>query len=143
MITLNGDKWEYAQSQVTCEGIQLSQDGYNVDTAITEAIARFPTPANHTDLRAFFGLVNQLAASTNTLASSLGPLRPLLSTKNDFMWLPCPDPTLSFFDPTKPTRLCTDTGSGLSPPATSRRQLGTCIGRLTISIRCRIQICHH
>lgn len=39
MITLNRDKWEYAQSQVTFEGIQLSQDGYNVDTAITEAIA--------------------------------------------------------------------------------------------------------
>ena len=121
MITLNRDKWEYAQPQMTFEGIQLSQDKYNVDTAITEAITRFPTPANCTDLRAFFSLVNQFAVGTNTLASLLGPLRPLLSTKNDFMWLPCPDqalqtarqsltaaPTLSFFDPTKPTRLCTD-----------------------------------
>ena len=127
-ITLNQDKWEYAQSQVTFAGFQLSQDGYNIDTAITDAIAKFPTPANRTDLRAFFGLANQLAASTDTLASLLGPLRPLLSTKNEFVWSPSHDqafqtarqsltsaPTLFFFDPTKPTCLCTDA---------SRRGLG-------------------
>ena len=91
MITLNKDKWEYAQSQVTFAGFQLSQDGYNIDTAITDAIAKFPTPANRTDLRAFFGLANQLAASTDTLASLLGPLRPLLSTKNEFVWSPSHD----------------------------------------------------
>lgn len=50
MITLKRDKWEYVQSQVTFEGFQLSQDGYNIDTAITEAIARFSTPANRKDL---------------------------------------------------------------------------------------------
>ena len=33
---------------------------------------------------AFFGLVNQLSSSTSEIASLLTPLRPLLSTKNDF-----------------------------------------------------------
>ena len=120
-ITLNPDKWEYAQPHVTFAGFSLSQDGYSVDSSITDAIANFPTPSNRTDLRAFFGLANQLAASTDALAGLLGPLRPLLSTKNEFIWLPDHEqafqeaktsltvaPTLQFFDPQKPTRLCTD-----------------------------------
>ena len=121
MITINKDKWEYNEPLVTFAGFQLSQDGYHVDTTITDAITRFPTPANRTDLHAFFGLTNQLAASTDSVAALLGPLRPLLSTKNKFLWSPAHDqaflkakqflassPTLAYFDPTKQTRLCTD-----------------------------------
>ena len=79
------------------------------------------TPANRTDLCAFCGLANQLSASTATLADLMALLRPLLSTKNEFVLSPDLDkafvsakqaltsaPTVSFFDPDKPTRLCTD-----------------------------------
>ena len=85
-ITLNQDKWEYAQPRVTFAGFNLSKDGYSIDSAITDAIAKFPTPSNRTDLRAFFGLANQLAASTDSLVGLLEPLRSLLSTKNEFVW---------------------------------------------------------
>ena len=81
----------------------------------------FPTFLLQTELRSFFGLVNQLSASTSTISSLLAPLRPLLSTKNDFLWSPTHSqafqaakeyltvaPVLSFFDIDKPTRLCTD-----------------------------------
>ena len=81
-------KWEYAQPQVTFAGFNLSQDGYSIDSAITDAIANFPTPSNCTNLRAFFGLANQAAACIETLAGLLGLLRPLLSTKNVFLWSP-------------------------------------------------------
>ena len=121
-ITLNQDKWEYAQPSTVFAGFQISSDGYTVDHLIIEAIAQFPTPTSHTDLRAFFGpRANQLAASTSTLAGLLGPLRPLPSTKNEFLWSSNHEqafytakqsltsaPTLSFYDPTRPTRLCTD-----------------------------------
>ena len=120
-ITLNPTKWAYAQAQVTFAGFVLSADGYKVDSSITDAISRFPTPSNRTNLRSFFGLVNQLSASTSTVAGLLAPLRPLLSTKNDFVWASEHDqafhnakksltaaPTLAFFDASKPTRLCTD-----------------------------------
>ena len=66
-------------------------------------------------------MANQLAASTDTLAGLLEPLRSLLSTKNEFVWSSNHEqafqaaktsltsaPTLQFFDPQKPTRLCTD-----------------------------------
>ena len=120
-ITLNTDKWDFAQSQVTFAGFKLSAQGYCIDKSITDAISSFPTPANRTDLRAFFGLANQLSACTATLANLLAPMRPLLSTKNEFIWSPDLDhvftnakqtltssPTVSFFDPDKPTRLSTD-----------------------------------
>ena len=80
-IILNNDKWEFAKSQVTFAGFILSEQGYQVDSSITQAIANFPTPVTRTDLRVFFGLANQLSASTATLANLLAPLRPLLSTK--------------------------------------------------------------
>ena len=80
-----------------------------------------PTPSSRTDLRSFFGLVNQLASSTNELATVLAPLRPLLSTRNDFTWTPIHEeafthakkilvtaPTLAYFDVSKETRLHTD-----------------------------------
>ena len=119
-ITLNPDKWEYTKPQVTFAGFNLDKDGYSIDSSITDAVAKFPTPSSRTELLAFFGLANQLAASTDALAGLLGPLRPLLSTKNEFLWLPDHEafqaakmslasaPTLQFFDLQKPTRLCTD-----------------------------------
>ena len=59
-----------------------------MDTERTDAIEQFPTPTNRTDLRSFFGLVNQLSACTDTIDPLLAPLRPLLSIKNDFVWTP-------------------------------------------------------
>ena len=109
------------ESSVSLAGFQLSAAGYQVDHNIIDAISKFPTPTNCTDLQSFFGLVNQLSASTNTISTLLTPLRPLLSSKNDFKWAVTHDkafqtakasltvaPVLSFFDMNKPTRLCTD-----------------------------------
>ena len=65
---------------------QLSAEGYQVDPSITAAFTAYPSSTNHSELRSFICLVNQLSTSTNTLAKLLGPLRPLLSTKNEFLW---------------------------------------------------------
>ena len=120
-ITLNKSKWAFAQSSVTFAGFRLSAEGYQIDTSITQAIVDFPSPSNRTDLRSFVGLVNQLSSSTSTIATILAPLRPLLSTKNEFIWSEESEqafnsikkslttaPTLSYFDFTRKTRLCTD-----------------------------------
>ena len=67
------------------------------------------------------GLTNQLTTCTKELASVLVPLRPLLSTRNDFLWTSAHDiafqqakqllttaPMLTYFDPSKETRLHKD-----------------------------------
>jgi len=120
-IALNKDKCRFFQQKVTFAGFELSSTGYCIDSSVCDAITKFPTPASRTDLRSFFGLVNQVASSTNKIAELLAPLRPLLNTKNEFLWTPDHDqainkakshltnpPTLAFFDIRKPTRLSTD-----------------------------------
>ena len=119
-IALNLDKCNFFRPKSLLQAFN-SGDGYQVDRSITDAISNFPTPTSRTDLWTFFGLVNQLSASTNTISSLLSPLQSLLSTKNDFMWSPTDDqafqaakehlmiaPILSFFDTDKPIRLRTD-----------------------------------
>ena len=82
---------QFFQTETTFAGFLLSDQGYQVDPAITDAIARYPVPTNRTELRSFVGLVNQLSSSTNAVASLLTPFRALLSTKNEFTWSSCRD----------------------------------------------------
>ena len=120
-IALNSDKFRFCQTEIHFAGLELTPDGYTISKEITDAISKFPTPSSRTDLRSFFGLVNQLASSTNEITTVLAPLRPLLSTRNDFVWTPVHDeafthakmilvtaPTLAYFDTSKETRLYTD-----------------------------------
>ena len=120
-IFLNREKCKFNLGKVTFAGLQLSSEGYKVDTLVTEAITKFPTPATRTDLHSFFGLANQLSTSTSKTADLLEPLRPLLSTKNDFAWTTNHDlalatakqhlsesPLLAYFDMKRPIRLCTN-----------------------------------
>ena len=85
-ISLGHDKFQYCQTEVEFAGFHLSQNGYRISEDVTKAIGSFPTPSSRTDLRSFFGLVNQLASSSDSVSIALAPLRPLLSTKNDFLW---------------------------------------------------------
>ena len=119
---MNLEKCKFNQTEVTFARFILSSQGYRVDHSITDAILQFPIPTNQTDLRSFFGLVNQISSTTkNVVAPLLTPLHPLLSTKNDFLWSPehqqvfdatknalITSPVLSYFDTSKPSRLLTD-----------------------------------
>ena len=102
-------------------GLLALNFGYSVRDDIIEAIAQFRTPGSRTDLCSLCGLVNQLASCTNDIAKVLVPLRPLLSSRKEFLWTQVHDeafthakrllssaPTLTYFDPTKETSLHTD-----------------------------------
>jgi len=105
-------------------GLTLTSEGYSISNDIIDAISNFPTPSN-TDLCSFMGLTSQLMTCTKELAPVLAPLRPLLSTHNDFLWTPAHDiafqqakqlakqllttaPVLTYFDPSKENCLHTD-----------------------------------
>ena len=120
-ISLNRDKFQFCQESIEFAGFHLSSDGYHISNDVTQAISNFPTPSNRTDLRSFFGLTNQLTGSSDAISPALSPLRPLLSTKNDFIWdashtdafLKAKEaltmaPTLAFYDISRPTKLITD-----------------------------------
>lgn len=51
-----------------------------------KAISHFPRPNNVTELRSFMGLVEQLAGFSTEVATAKGPLHPLLSSENPYIW---------------------------------------------------------
>ncbi|XP_037773355.1 uncharacterized protein LOC119569125 [Penaeus monodon] len=64
-------------SVVLTEGIHAAPENIR-------AIAEFPTPESLTDLRSFFGLVNQLEDFSPNISSAAETPRPLLSPKHSF-----------------------------------------------------------
>ena len=119
-ISLNRDKFKVCRPQAHFADFMLTSEGYSISNDIIDAITNFPTPISRTDLRFFIGLTNQLTTCTKELAPALTPLRPLLSTHNDFLWTPDHNiafqqakellttaPILNYFDPSKETRLHT------------------------------------
>ncbi|XP_043209539.1 uncharacterized protein LOC122374691 [Amphibalanus amphitrite] len=120
-ITLNPAKCQFAMKTVDFCGYRVSSDGYTVDEKKVQAVKHFPQPNNITDLRAFLGLVNQLGAFSDEIASAAEPLRQLLKPRNAWLWTPAhtaafekvktalvSPPILDFYNPTRRTVLETD-----------------------------------
>ena len=84
-ITLNPTKFRFAQSTVDFAGFVISPTEVRPADHFTNAIREFPTPKNLTDVRALFGLVNQVAYSFSMTEAML-PFRDLLKPSTPFQW---------------------------------------------------------
>ena len=121
-ITLHPGKLVFGQKNLGFVGMLLSEDGIKSDPEKIRAIAEFPAPTNLTQLRSFLGMIGALPTLSSQITTLISPLRELRKTKNEFIWQPehseafealkChivnSDTTLTFFDPSRPTRLETD-----------------------------------
>ncbi len=120
-ITLNPQKFVFAEEEVSFVGYKISRDGIAADPEKIEAIQKFPEPTNRSELRSFMGVVNQLGQFSDKISGAAGPLRELLKTKNEFLWQPIhtqamklvqealtTTPILAPFDPKAETVLETD-----------------------------------
>ena len=87
-ISLNPEKFFFAKPEVAYVGYLEGQSGVKADPSKIRAISEFKTPVCRADLRGFMGLVQQLADFSGDIATAALPLRPLLKTGNDFLWLP-------------------------------------------------------
>ena len=85
-ITLNLSKFRFAQAKISWVGYEVQHGGCTADPEKLCAISRFPRPGNITELRSFMGLVEQLAGFSSAVATAKGPLRPLLSSRNPYIW---------------------------------------------------------
>ena len=120
-VSLNTKKLKSAQQTVRFGGYVVSENHFKPVPELTDAISKFPTPKNSTDLRAFFGLCQQVGNFSNRIATALGPLAPLL--KKGYLWewttthsnafantrsALSDTSELAFFDPAHPTALHLD-----------------------------------
>ena len=121
-ITLNQDKFVFAEETVEFAGFEITTDSVRSCKKYLQAITDFPTPKNISDIRSWFGLVNQVSYAFS-MAPTMLPFRQLLKPAKSFSW----DDSLNeafkeskevivreiqkgvrIFDKSKPTCLATD-----------------------------------
>ncbi len=85
-ISLSEKKCHFSQRAVTWCGYRISEAGYTASPDLVEALAKFPVPANKTDVKAFSGLVNQFEALSPDLTEMMTPLRALTKKDAAFLW---------------------------------------------------------
>ena len=84
-ITLNPRKFRFAQDRVEFAGFDITPTEVRPSPKFLESITDFPTPTGITDIRAWFGLVNQVAYAFSLTAAML-PFRALLKPTTPFHW---------------------------------------------------------
>ena len=84
-IVLNPEKFQFSKEEVEFAGFKVLSQKVEPLPKYLNAIRMFPTPRTSTDIRSWFGLVNQLA-SYGQLRDMMEPFRPFLSSKVKFYW---------------------------------------------------------
>ncbi|KAK3885060.1 hypothetical protein Pcinc_010714 [Petrolisthes cinctipes] len=84
-VILNPAKFQFASTEAEFAGFQITKTGVKPLPKYLNAIATFPRPSNITDVRAWFGLINQVSHYGRT-TDMMAPFKPLLSPKVSFKW---------------------------------------------------------
>jgi hypothetical protein len=84
-IVLNPTKFQFAERTVDFAGFCVSESSITPLPKYIDAIRHFPRPKSTTDIRSWFGLVNQVANYAQ-LRDVMAPFRPYLSPKQQFEW---------------------------------------------------------
>jgi hypothetical protein len=84
-ITLNPDKFVFAQDTVGFAGFEITPESVRPCSKYLQAITEFPTPRGITDVRAWFGVVNQVSYAFSMTERML-PFRELLKPSTPFRW---------------------------------------------------------
>ena len=84
-ITLNPEKFVFGADTVPFAGFEITRDSIRPARRYLDAIHNFPTPSSITDVRSWFGLVNQVSYAFAT-ADHMLPFRQLLKPETPFRW---------------------------------------------------------
>lgn len=86
-VVLNPDKFQFAQRCVDFAGFRVSDATIEPLPKYLDAIRDFPSPVSTTDIRSWFGLVNQVTNYAQ-LRDTMAPFKPFLSPRCKFSWSP-------------------------------------------------------
>ena len=81
----NPAKFQFARREVEFAGCLITEEGIKPAVKYTEAIMDYPTPTSITEVRVWYGLINQVTfcfCKTGVMA----PFRHLLSPATKFVW---------------------------------------------------------
>ena len=83
--TFNPTKFQFGQENVTFLGFLITTDGVKTTKQFRDSIINFPPPKSITDVRSWFGCINQVSYAFAS-APLMAPFRHLLSSKVPFEW---------------------------------------------------------
>ena len=86
-IVLNPTKFQFSERDVNFAGFRISDHTIEPLPKYLNAIREFPSPTSTTDIRSWFGLVNQVANYAQ-LRDTMAPFKPFLSPRCKFIWSP-------------------------------------------------------
>ena len=84
-VVLNPEKLQFSQPAVKFAGFRIAQSTVEPLPKYIDAIKGFPTPKTTTDIRSWFGLVNQVS-HYGQLREMMAPFRQFLSPRVKFFW---------------------------------------------------------
>ena len=84
---MNPDKFQFAKREVDFAVFRITDSSIEPQAKFLDAIRDFPTPTSTTDIRSWFGLVNQVTNYAQ-LRDIMAPFKPFLSQKYKFFWTP-------------------------------------------------------
>ena len=84
-VTLNPDKFKFGADTVEFAGFEITNNTVRPCQKFLDAIRHFPTPKSITDIRSWFGLINQVAYAFAATQRML-PFRELLKPGATFHW---------------------------------------------------------
>lgn len=84
-ITLNPEKFVFAKDTVAFAGFEITPDSVRPCKKFIQAILDFPAPRNITDIRSWFGLVNQVSYAFS-MTDRMLPFRDFLKPSTPFHW---------------------------------------------------------
>ena len=128
-LRFNGEKCEFDQPSFTFYGHVFSRNGISPCPKKIEAIKSLKPPTNVSELRSYLEMVTYCGRFINDLATVTAPLRKLTKKDIKFEWkesqqntfdtiqaILSEKTTLSYFDPSKATKLIVDASpTGLAP----------------------------
>ncbi|KAL7868194.1 hypothetical protein SRHO_G00095780 [Serrasalmus rhombeus] len=120
-LKLNMEKCQFAVKELMFLGDELSEFGVEPDRAKVQAILDMPRPTDKKAVLRVMGMINLIGKFILNLSSRTMHLRELLHHANEFKWtakheteweslktILTTEPVLTFFDPSKPTKISTD-----------------------------------
>ena len=81
----NPSKFQFGEEEVEFLGFRITQSGIKPTNKFIKKIMDFPAPTNLTDVRSWFGMINQVSY-TFAMTEHMAPFRSLLSSKVPFSW---------------------------------------------------------
>ena len=86
-LIMNGEKFQFGKDVVDFAGMEVTNSGVRPARKFLQAILEFPAPSNISEVRSFFGMVNQVNYAFS-MSDTMEPFRHLLRPDTPFLWSP-------------------------------------------------------